>query len=54
MKFVTVLPFEANNSQNPRMGSELRKKRRYEGAEKFVKKMKEVQKETKAALAKVS
>ena len=32
-----VLPFKANNSQNPRMGFEVRKKRKCEGAEKFCK-----------------
>ena len=34
------------------MGFELRKKGRYEGAEKFAKKMEEVQREAKAALVK--
>ena len=48
-----VLPFEANSGQNPRMGFEMRKKGRYEGAEKFMEKMKEIQGEAKAALAKV-
>ena len=47
-----VSPFEANSGQNPRMGFKMRKKGRYEGAEKFVKKMKEIQGETKAALTK--
>ena len=47
-----VLPFEANSSQNPRMGFELRKKGKFEGAEKFAKRMKEVQEEAKAALGK--
>jgi len=47
-----VLPFEANNGRNPRMGFELRKKRRFEGAERFAKRMKEVQGEAKAALMK--
>ena len=37
-----VSPFEANSSQNPRMGFELRKKRKFEGTERFVKRMKEV------------
>ena len=44
--------FEANNGQNPRMGFELRKKGKFEGAEKFVKRMKEVQDKAKAALGK--
>jgi len=47
-----VSPFEANSGQNLRMGFELRKKGKYEGAEKFVEKMKGVQEEAKAALAK--
>ena len=47
-----VLPFKANNGQNPRMGFEARKKGKHEGAEKFVEKMKEIQEEAKAALAK--
>jgi len=37
-----VSPFEANSGQNPRMGFELRKKRKFEGTERFVKRMKEV------------
>ena len=45
-------PFEANSSQNPRMGFELRKKGRFKGAERFAKKMEEVQSEAKAALTK--
>jgi len=48
-----VSPFEANSGQSPRMGFELSKKGRYEGAEKFAKRMKEIQGEAKAALAKV-
>ena len=47
-----VSPFQANSGQDPRMGFELRKKGRYEGAEKFAKKMEEVQREAKAALVK--
>ena len=47
-----VSPFEANSGQNPRMGFELRKKGKFEGAEKFAKRMKEVQEEAKAALGK--
>ena len=45
-------PFQANSGQNPRMGFEMRKKGRFEKAEKFVERMKEVQGEAKAALAK--
>jgi len=48
-----VSPFKVNNSQNPRMGFELRKKGKFEGAEKFAKRMKEVQEEAKAALGKM-
>jgi len=47
-----VSPFEANSGQNPRMGFELRKKGKFEGAEKFAKRMKEVQEEAKAVLGK--
>jgi len=46
-------PFKANYGQDPRMGFEVKKKRKYEGAEKFVVKMKEIQKEARAALGKV-
>ena len=45
-------PFEANSGQSLRMEFELRKKGRYKGAEKFSERMKEVQGEAKAALAK--
>jgi len=48
-----ISPFKANYRQDPRMGFEVKKKRKYEGAEKFVVKMKEIQKEAKAALGKV-
>jgi len=47
-----MLPFKANYRQDPRMGFEMRKKGKYEGAKKFVTKMKEIQKEVKAALGK--
>jgi len=46
-------PFKVNYGQDPRMGFEGRKKGKYTGAEKFVEKMKEIQKEAKAALGKV-
>ena len=36
-------PFKANYGQDPRIGFEMRKKGKYEGAEKFVTKMKEIQ-----------
>ena len=45
-----VSPFEANSGQNPRMGFKLRKKGKFEEAEKFAKRMKEVQEEAKVAL----
>ena len=45
-------PFKANYGQDPRMGFEGRKKGKYVGAEKFIKKMKEIQEEAKAALEK--
>jgi len=45
-------PFKANYRQDPRMGFEMRRKGKYEGAEKFVTKIKEIQKEAKAALGK--
>ena len=45
-------PFKANYGQDPRMEFEMRRKGKYEGAEKFVIKMKEVQEEVKAALEK--
>ena len=46
-------PFKANYGQDPRMGFKGRKKGKYVGAEKFIKKMKEIQEEAKAALGKV-
>jgi len=45
-------PFKANYEQDPRIGFEKRKKEKYEGAERFVIKMKKIQKETKMALSK--
>jgi len=45
-------PFKANYGQDPRMGFKVRKKGKYEGAEKFVMKMKEIQEEAKVALGK--
>jgi len=47
------LPFKANYGQDPRMGFEGRKKGKYQGAEKFIEKMKEIQEEIKVALGKV-
>ena len=37
-----VSPFKANYRQDPRMGFEMKRKRKYEGAEKFVTKIKEI------------
>jgi len=48
-----ILLFKANNGWSLRMGFELRKKGRFKGAEKFMKKIEEVQSEAKAALMKV-
>jgi len=47
-----VSPFKANYSQDPRMGFEGRKKRKYKVAEKFVERMKKIQEEAKAVLGK--
>ena len=47
-----TLSFKANYRQDPRIEFEVRKKERYEGAEKFVIKIKEIQEEAKAALGK--
>jgi len=47
-----VSPFKANYGQDPRMGFEMRRKGKYKGAEKFVTKMKEIQKEAKVVLGK--
>jgi len=45
-----VLPFKVNQRQDPRMGFEMKKKRKYEGAEKFAKKIRNVQEKAKAVL----
>jgi len=44
---------KANYRQDPRMGFEGRKKGKYEGAKKFIEKMKEIQEKAKVALRKV-
>ena len=44
--------FKANYGQDPRIEFEVRKKEKYEGAGKFVMKMKEIQEEAKAVLGK--
>ena len=48
-----TLPFKENYRQDPRIGFEVRKRGKYEGAKKFIAKIKEIQGETKAALEKV-
>jgi len=45
--------FKVNYEQDPRIGFEGRRKGKYEAAEEFVKKMRKIQKEAKAALRKV-
>jgi len=45
--------FKANYGQDPRMEFEIRKREKYEGKEKFVTKMKEIQKKAKAVLEKM-
>ena len=45
-------PFKANYGQDLRMGFEGRKKGKYERAEKFIEKTKEIQEEVKVALSK--
>jgi len=47
-----VSPFKVNNGQDPRMGFEMRKKGKYEGAEKFAERMRSMQEEAKAVLQK--
>ena len=47
-----VSPFIANNGRDPCMGFELRKKGRFEEANKFVERIQEIQKKAKAALGK--
>ena len=47
-----MTPFKVNYGQDPRMGFEGRKKGKYEGAEKFVIRIKEIQEEAKVALGK--
>jgi len=49
---IQILPFKANYGQDPRMGFERRKKGKYERAEKFIKKIKEIQEKVKAVLVK--
>jgi len=48
-----ISSFKVNYRQDPRMGFKGRKKGKYEEAEKFIEKMKEIQEEAKAVLSKV-
>jgi len=48
-----ILPFKANYGQDPRMGFEGRRKRRYEAAERFVERIKKIQEKAKTVLGKV-
>ena len=48
-----MIPFKANYRQDPRMGFKGRKKGKYEGAKKFIEKIKEIQEEARAVLGKV-
>ena len=47
-----ILSFKANYRQDPRIGFEMRRKRKYKGAKKFVTKIREIQEEAKAVLGK--
>ena len=48
-----TLPFKVNYGQDPRMGFEDRRKKKYEVTGKFVERIKKIQEEAKAALGKV-
>ena len=48
-----VLPFKANNGQDPRMRFKLRKKGKFEEANKFVERIQKIQGKAKAVLVKV-
>jgi len=47
-----ILPFKVNYGQDPRMGFEGRRKRKYEVVGKFVERIKKIQEEAKAVLGK--
>jgi len=47
-----ILPFEANYSLSPRMGFEGRREKKYEVAEEFAERMRQIQEEVKAVLGK--
>jgi len=46
-------PFKVNYGQDPRIGFEGERKRKYEVVGKFIERMKKIQEEAKAALGKV-
>ena len=48
-----ILSFKANYGQDPRIGFQGRRKKKYEAAGKFVERIKKIQKEAKVALGKV-
>jgi len=48
-----VSPFRANSGRDPRMGFEMRRQGKSEGAKEFTKRMKTIQEEAQAALKKV-
>ena len=50
---IKVSPFEANYSQNPRIGFKGRRKRKYKAAERFMERIKRIQEKAKAVLSKV-
>ena len=47
-----ISPFKANYGQDPRMGFEGRRRRKYKIARKFIERIKKIQEETKVALGK--
>jgi len=49
---IKTSPFQVNYGREPRMGFDIRKKKRNEKAEEFVKEMKKRQEEARAALVK--
>ena len=48
-----TLPFKANYRQDPRIGFKGKKKGKYQGAEKFIKKIREIQEKAKVVLGKM-
>ena len=48
-----VSPFRANSGRDPRIGFEMRKQRKSEGAKEFAERMKRIQEEAQTALKKV-